>query len=103
MTAYHHYGMTSKLTVYIADSVRQFLKEESADTESISKVVNDALESYMSATLVKDLAPPTSPRRKESGFPSLSEVEKRRPDSKGLVSSTEIIAGQRRSRNARLS
>ena len=102
MTACHHYGMTSKLTVYIDDSMRQFLKE-SADTESISKVVNDALESYLSAALVKDLAPPTSPRRKESGFPSLSEVEKRRPHSKGLVSSTEIIAGQRRGRNARLS
>ena len=93
--------MTSKLTVYINDSIRQFLKE-SAGSESISKLVNDALESYMSATLVKDLAPPSS-KKKDWNFPSLSEVEKRRPRSKGVLSSTEIIASQRRGRNARLS
>ena len=90
--------MTSKLTVYIDDSVRQFLKE-SAGTESISKLVNDALESYMSATLVKDLTPPG--KKKTWNFPSLSEVERRRPRSRS--SSTEIISNQRRSRNARLS
>ena len=91
--------MTSKLTVYIDDSTKQFLKE-SIESESISKVVNDALESYMSASLVKDLIPLKS---KEWSFPSLSEVEKRRPKSKGLSSATEIITNQRRGRNARLS
>ena len=103
MMACHYYGMTSKLTVYIDDSVRQFLKESAADSESISKIVNDALESYMSATLVKDLTLPASSRRKQLNFPSLSEVEKRRPSSKGLRSATEIITSQRRGRNARLS
>jgi hypothetical protein len=90
--------MTSKLTVYIDDSVRQLLKE-SAGTESISKFVSDALESYMSAILVRDLVPPNN--KTNRSFPSLSEVEKRRPKAQG--SSAEIIASQRRGRNARLS
>ena len=94
--------MTSKLTVYVDDSVRKFLKE-SAVSESISKIVSDALESYLSSTIVRDLIPPTSSKRKEWNFPSLSEVENRRPSSKGLVSAEEIIATQRRGRNARLS
>ncbi len=93
--------MTSKLTVYIDDSIRRFLKE-SGESESISKLVNDALESYMSATIVKDLVPPGT-KKKEWNFPSLSEVEKRRPKSKGLLSAAEIMASQRRGRNARLS
>jgi hypothetical protein len=96
--------MTSKLTVYIDDSVRQLLKESAGSEESISKLVNDALESYMSASLVKELFPPHRGKKKEElGFPSLSEVEKRRPRSKGLASAAEIIANQRRRRNASLS
>jgi hypothetical protein len=90
--------MPSKLTVYIDDSLRQFLKE-SAGNGSVSKLVSDALESYMSEAFVRDLKPPDD--KKDRNFPSLSEVKKRRPRAKG--SSAEIIASQRRSRNARLS
>lgn len=90
--------MPSKLTVYVSDSVRQFLNE-AAGGESISKLVNDALESYMAATFVRDLEPPGQKIR--TNFPSLAEVERRRPKVEG--SSAEIIANQRRGRNARLS
>lgn len=93
--------MKSKLTVYIDNSIRQFLKE-SDESENISKLVNDALESYMSATLVRELVPPGR-KKGEWSFPSLSEVEKRRPKSKGLTSAEEIIASQRRVRNESLS
>ena len=88
--------MTSKLTVYIDESLRRLLKD-SAGTQSLSELVNDALESYISAGLVRDLPSDT----KNQGFPSLSEVVKRRPKAHG--SSAEIIASQRRGRNARLS
>ena len=86
--------MTSKLTVYVDDSTRQLLRD-SAGRKSLSAIVNDALESYMSASLVRDLS------SKEDEFPSLSEVTKRRPRAHG--SSVEIIASQRRGRNASLS
>jgi len=98
--------MTSrKLTVYVDDSVRQFLKETATDAESISRVVNDALESYMSVTLVKDLTSPGPARKEWKNFPSLSEVERRRPKSrKGeALTSAEVIADQRRDRHARVS
>jgi hypothetical protein len=91
--------MTSKLTVYIDESIRQLLKE-SAGEESYSKIVNDALESYISGALVKDLSPPKK-KKGEMTYPSLSEVVKRRPKARG--SSAEIISSQRRGRNARLS
>jgi len=86
--------MTSKLTVYIDDSIRKSLKD-SAGTGSLSELVNDALESYMSTSLVRDLS------SKEDELPSLSEVTRRRPKARG--SSAEIIASQRRGRNAGLS
>ncbi len=86
--------MTSKLTVYVDDSTRQLLRD-STGGKSLSAIVNDALESYMSASLVRDLS------SKEDEFPSLSEVTRRRPKARG--SSVEIIASQRRGRNARLS
>ncbi len=92
--------MTSKLTVYVDDWVRRSLKE-SAGPQSISKLVNDALESYLSATLVRDLGPPSRNKTSTRGFPSISEVKRRRPRAKG--SSAEIITSQRRGRNARLS
>jgi hypothetical protein len=92
--------MTSKLTVYIDESIRQLLKE-SAGEESYSKIVNDALESYISGALVKDLSPPKEKTKGEMSYPSLSEVVKRRPKAEG--SSAEIISSQRRGRNARLS
>jgi hypothetical protein len=90
--------MTSKLTVYVEDSVKQSLKE-SAGEKKLSKIVNEALVSYMSATLVRSLSPPDS--KNDIVFPSLSEVTTRRPRARG--SSTEIIASQRRGRSARLS
>ena len=93
--------MTSKLTVYIDDSTKKLLKDYTGE-ESLSRLVNDAIESYMSAIIVRDLEAPTTTTTKEAmSFPSVSEVEKERPRAQG--SSTEIIAGQRRSRNARLS
>ncbi len=85
--------MTSKLTVYVDDSLKQFLKE-SAGNESVSKLVNDAPESYMSEAFVRNLTPPD--KKKNRNLPSLSEVKKRRPRAKG--SSAEIIASQRRGR-----
>lgn len=87
--------MTSKLTVYIDDSTRRMLKDSG---ESLSKLVNDAIESYMSQGLVEGLSLPT---REAVALPSLSEVVRKRPKARG--SSTEIIASQRRGRNARLS
>ena len=89
--------MTSKLTIYIDESTRQLLKE--SNEGSYSKIVNDALESYISAGLVKDLSPPN--KKKDASFPSLSEGVKRRPKARG--SSTQIISSQRRERNARVS
>jgi hypothetical protein len=89
--------MTSKLTVYVDDSIRQMLKN-SAGTRSLSEIVNEALESYMSSGLIREM--PVS-GEKAAGFPSLSEVTRKRPSAKG--SSVEIIASQRRGRNASLS
>ena len=88
--------MTSKLTVYIDDSLRKLLKD-AADTKSLSQLVNEALESYISASLVKDMPSDKS----NKGLPSLSEVVKKRPKARG--SSAGIIANQRRGRNDRLS
>jgi len=85
--------MTSKLTVYVDDSIRQLLRD-STGTRSLSEIVNDALESYMSASLVRDLS-------SKEEFPSLSDVVKKRPRARG--SSADIIASQRRGRSARLS
>ncbi|HXQ93170.1 MAG TPA: hypothetical protein VN739_09215 [Nitrososphaerales archaeon] len=89
--------MTSKLTVYVDDSVRKSLRE-SARGKKISQIVNDALESYLSSTLVRDLS---FPDKGDNEFPSLSEVVKKRPRVRG--SSAGIIASQRRGRSARLS
>jgi hypothetical protein len=44
--------MTSKLTIHIDNSIRRFLKE-SAESESINKLVNEALESSMSTHILK--------------------------------------------------
>jgi hypothetical protein len=90
--------MASKLTVYIDDSIRQSLKKEAAGSESISKLVNDALESYLSATLLRDLS---LPDLTNDEYPSLSEVERKRPKARG--SSDRIISNQRRGRDDRLS
>ena len=89
--------MTSKLTVYVDESVKRLLKESAGDRK-LSEIVNDALESYMSSTLVRDLYPTL---KKDAEFPSLSEVVRRRP--RALGSSAEIIASQRRGRGARIS
>jgi hypothetical protein len=94
MKDYRYAGMTSKLTVYIKDSLRQQLKD-AVENKSLSQLVSDALESYLSAELVKDL----SSSNGDNALPSLSEVVKRRP--KGRGSSAEIIAIQRRGRNDR--
>ena len=94
---YRNNVMTSKLTVYIDDSVRQILKD-SAGEKSFSELVNDALESYLSASLVGDLSPLG---KNGNELPSLSEVARRRPRVTG--SSSEIISSQRRDRNARVS
>jgi hypothetical protein len=98
MLLYRFNVMTSKLTVYVDDSVRKLLND-SLGGRSLSEVVNDALESYVSAIFVRDLSFPS--KKAEAGFPSLSEVVRRRPKVRG--SSTEIIGSQRRGRNARLS
>jgi len=85
--------MKSKLTVYVDDSVMKSLREF-ASGKKISKIVNDALESYLSSTLVRDLSFPDS---SDIRFPSLSEVVKKRPKARG--SSAGIIASQRRRRS----
>ncbi len=90
--------MTTKLTVYIDESLKRLIKETSGDRK-ISDVVSDALESYMAAGLVSDLELPN--RVSVNELPSLSEVRKKRPKVRG--SSTEIISHQRRDANARLS
>ncbi|MDA4111989.1 MAG: hypothetical protein OK439_05580 [Thaumarchaeota archaeon] len=88
--------MASKLTVYIDDSLMKLLKDET-ETMSLSQVVNDALESYFSVSLVRDL-----PSSKNNGrLPLLSEVIKKRPKSRSP--SAWIIANQRRGRKDRLS
>lgn len=89
--------MTSKLTVYIDDSTRKLLNEYRGE-KSLSQIVNDALDSYIPAGLVRDLS---LPAKELVVFPSLSEVVKRRPRASG--SSAEIIASHRKGRNARLS
>ena len=90
--------MTVKLTVYIDESLKQTIKENSGNRK-ISDLVSDALESYVAASLIGDLNLPT--KISSSELPSLSEVKRKRP--KAIGSSAEIIASQRRGRNARLS
>ncbi len=90
--------MTSKLTVYIDESLKRLIKETSGGRK-ISDIVSDALESYLAASLVADLAPTSEISSSE--LPSLSEVKRKRPKAPG--SSAEIITAQRRGRNARLS
>ena len=90
--------MTVKLTVYIDESLKQTIKENYGNRK-ISDLVSDALESYVAAGLIGDLNLPT--KISGSELPSLSEVKRKRP--KAIGSSAEIIASQRRGRNARLS
>jgi hypothetical protein len=91
--------MPYKLTVYIDDSIRQLLSE-ARGTESISKLVSEAIESYVSSAQAKDLTVPGGEEENQD-FPSLSEVERMRPSARG--SSASIITRQRRSRNASIS
>jgi hypothetical protein len=103
--------MTSKLTVYIEDSVKRQLKEEANGSKSLSELVNDALESYLSAQLINDFATPYASNEKKGKrhlarfeLPSLSEVKKRRPRiSSTSPSSAEIISELRSDRIARIS
>jgi hypothetical protein len=88
--------MTSKLTVYIEDSTRELLSEYRGE-ETLSQLVNDALESYLPGSLVEGLVSP----RGSTTYPSLQEVVKRRPKAKG--SSAEIVTAQRKGRSSRLS
>ena len=90
--------MTTKLTVYLDESLKRLIKETSGDRK-ISDVVSDALESYVAAGLVSDLDLPN--KISASELPSLSEVRRKRPKVRG--SSTKIISEQRRDANARLS
>jgi hypothetical protein len=92
--------MTAKLTVYVDESLKRLIKETSGNRK-MSDVVSDALESYLTAGLIKE--PNLSDKKKTSApeLPSLSEVRSRRPKAPG--SSAEIIASQRRGRDARLS
>ena len=80
--------------VYGVDSILQFLRDL-AGTRSLGELVNDALESYVSTNLVRDLS------SKEDELTSLSEVARKRPKPHG--SSVEIIASRRRGHNSRLS
>ncbi len=90
--------MTTKLTVYVDDSLKRLIKETSGNRK-MSDVVNEALESYLAAGLVSDLSMPNKIPLSE--LPSLSDVRRKRPKASG--SSEEIIASQRRGRNARIS
>ena len=93
--------MTSKLTIYVDDSIRQKLNEAAID-RSISDIVNDALESYLVSSMIGDLFPFMEGQEALSDeLPSISEVKRRRPKVKG--SSSEILASQRRGRNDRIS
>ena len=92
--------MTTKLTVYIDDSLKRLLKETCGDRK-LSDVVGEALRSYISSGLAGDLKIPG--QTSSSALPSLSEVKARRPKAGG-GSSAEMIAAQRRGRkNAGLS
>jgi hypothetical protein len=90
--------MTVKLTVYVDESLKRLIKETYGNRK-ISDVVSDALESYLAAGAIKN--PNSSNKTSPSELPSLSDVRNGRPKASG--SSAEIIAGQRRERNARLS
>ena len=90
--------MTTKLTVYIDESPKRLVKETSGNRK-ISDIVSDALESYLAAGLIKNQDLPDEISASE--LPSLSDVKSRRPKAPG--SSAEIIASQRRERNAHLS
>ena len=89
--------MTTKLTVYIDESLKRLIKETSGNRK-MSEVVSDALASYVAAGSIsdvglKDLA--------VSELPSLTDVRMKRPKAAG--SSAKMISAQRRDRNARLS
>jgi hypothetical protein len=90
--------MTPKLTVYVDESLKRLIKETSGNRK-MSDVVSEALESYLAAGSMSDLRPPDKSALSEP--PSLSEVRRKRP--RASRSSAEIIAGQRRGRNDRLS
>jgi hypothetical protein len=90
--------MTEKLTVHVDESLKRLIKETSGNRK-ISDVVSDALESYLAAGSIK--VPNLPGKVPVSELPSLSEVRSRRPKVTG--SSAEMIASQRRDRNARLS
>ncbi len=90
--------MTTKLTVYLDESLKRRIKETSGDRK-ISEVVSEALESYVAVGTIKELHLPGEDSTPE--LPSLSEVKARRPKVAG--SSAEILARQRRSRNAAVS
>src|SRR5579884_430717 len=91
--------MTSKLTVYVDDSLKRLIKETSGNRK-ISEIVSEALEYYLSASSISYFKVPGGSKKPNSvatgELPSLSEVKKRRPKATG--SSAEIIASQRRDR-----